>query len=62
MKKKVVGDAMYVNPKRIKIYYYPLKDNQQAGKGNDSGGEVPYRRVDALAWDNHKWSQCKAIT
>jgi hypothetical protein len=29
------------------IYYCPLKDNRQV---DDSGGEQPYRRVDALAW------------
>lgn len=30
-----------------KVYYCPLKDNRQV---DDSGGEQPYRRVDALEW------------
>jgi len=30
-----------------KIYYCPLKDNRQV---DDSGGQQPYRRVDALSW------------
>lgn len=30
-----------------KVYYCPLKDNRQV---DDSGGQQPYRRVDALHW------------
>lgn len=41
-----------------KIYYCPLKDNRQV---DDSGGEQPYRRVDALAWTNHEWAHGKLI-
>lgn len=41
-----------------KIYYCPLKDNRQV---DDSGGEEPYRRVDALAWTNHDWTHGKVI-
>jgi len=41
-----------------KIYYCPLKDNRQV---DDSGGDAPYRRVDALAWSNHEWEHGKAI-
>jgi hypothetical protein len=37
---------LYVESLR-KIYYCPLKDNRQV---DDSGGEQPYRRVDALSW------------
>jgi hypothetical protein len=41
-----------------KIYYCPLKDNRQV---DDSGGQAPYRRVDALAWANHEWAHGKLI-
>jgi hypothetical protein len=41
-----------------KIYYCPLKDNRQV---DDSGGQAPYRRVDALAWTNHEWAHGKLI-
>jgi hypothetical protein len=41
-----------------KIYYCPLKDNRQV---DDSGGEEPYRRVDALAWSSHEWTHGKVI-
>ena len=30
-----------------KVYYCPLKDNRQV---DDSGGEHPYQRIDALDW------------
>jgi hypothetical protein len=30
-----------------KVYYCPIKDNRQV---DDSGGQQPYQRVDALAW------------
>jgi hypothetical protein len=41
-----------------KIYYCPLKDNRQV---DDSGGEHPYRRVDALAWSETELERGKRI-
>jgi hypothetical protein len=41
-----------------KIYYCPLKDNRQV---DDSGGQQPYRRVDALSWTTHEWAYGKLI-
>ena len=41
-----------------KIFYCPLKGNRQV---DDSSGEQPYRRVDALAWNNHEQEHGKLI-
>jgi hypothetical protein len=40
------------------IYYCPLQDNRQF---DDSGGEAPYRRVDALSWETHELAHGKVI-
>jgi hypothetical protein len=41
-----------------KKYYCPLKSNRQV---DDSGGEHPYRRVDALEWSERELEQGKLI-
>lgn len=41
-----------------KIYYCPLKDNRQV---DDSRGERPYRRVDALSWSEAELAQGKQL-
>ena len=41
-----------------KRYYCPLKSNRQA---DDSGGEHPYRRVDALEWSERELERGKLI-
>jgi hypothetical protein len=41
-----------------KVYYCPLKDNRQV---DDSGGERPYSRVDALAWSETEKRHGKLI-
>ena len=41
-----------------KVYYYPLKDNRQV---DDSGGQRPYGRVDALSWNVSERVQGKRI-
>jgi phenylpropionate dioxygenase-like ring-hydroxylating dioxygenase large terminal subunit len=41
-------DLMLFIESLAKTYYCPLKDNRQV---DDSHGQQPYRRVDALAWD-----------
>ena len=41
-----------------KIYYCPLKDNRQV---DDSGGSLPYRRVDNLEWSEAEKQQGKTI-
>lgn len=41
-----------------KIYYCPLKDNRQV---DDSHGQLPYRRVDALTWSNAQGARGKLI-
>ncbi len=41
-----------------KIYYCPLKDNRQV---DDSGGEHPYTRVDALTWSTDELTHGKRI-
>lgn len=41
-----------------KHYYCPLKDNRQV---DDSGGALPYRRVDALSWSAPELQQGKRL-
>jgi hypothetical protein len=41
-----------------KKYYCPLKSNRQV---DDSGGEHPYRRIDALAWSERELERGKLI-
>jgi hypothetical protein len=41
-----------------KRYYCPLKSNRQV---DDSGGEHPYRRVDALEWSERELERGKLI-
>jgi hypothetical protein len=41
-----------------KVYYCPLKDNRQV---DDSGGQRPYGRVDALSWNASERVQGKRI-
>lgn len=41
-----------------KIYYCPLKDNRQV---DDSGGTLPYQRVDSLEWNEAEKQQGKTI-
>jgi hypothetical protein len=41
-----------------KFYYCPLKDNRQV---DDSGGAIPYQRVDSLAWSAAELAQGKTI-
>jgi hypothetical protein len=41
-----------------KIYYCPLKDNRQV---DDSGGSLPYRRVDSLEWSEAEKQHGKTI-
>jgi hypothetical protein len=41
-----------------KKYYCPLKSNRQV---DDSGGEYPYRRIDALEWSKRELERGKLI-
>jgi len=41
-----------------KIYYCPLKDNRQV---DDSGGSLPYQRVDSLEWNEAEKQHGKTI-
>jgi hypothetical protein len=41
-----------------KMYYCPLKNNRQV---DDSGGQAPYRRVDALSWQDDERAHGKVI-
>jgi hypothetical protein len=41
-----------------KLFYCPIKSNR---KVDDSGGTVPYRRVDELEWHEDEWSYGKLI-
>ena len=51
-------DVMHFIERLQKVYYCPLKANRQV---DDSGGEEPYRRVDALAWSAVEHSTGKRI-
>jgi hypothetical protein len=51
-------DLMVVIEGMGKRYYCPLKSNRQV---DDSGGEHPYRRVDALTWSEEELERGKLI-
>lgn len=61
----VLVDAWYATKELMvliermdKKYYCPLKSNRQV---DDSGGEHPYRRVDALGWSERELERGKLI-
>jgi hypothetical protein len=61
----VLMDAWYATKEMMlliegmqKKYYCPLKSNRQV---DDSGGEHPYRRVDALEWSERELERGKLI-
>lgn len=61
----VLVDAWYATKELMvliermdKKYYCPLKSNRQV---DDSGGEHPYRRVDALGWSGRELERGKLI-
>jgi SRSO17 transposase len=51
-------DLMVLIEEMGKKYYCPLKSNRQV---DDSGGERPYRRVDALEWSERELERGKLI-
>jgi phenylpropionate dioxygenase-like ring-hydroxylating dioxygenase large terminal subunit len=51
-------DLMLFIESLAKTYYCPLKDNRQV---DDSHGQQPYRRVDALDWDYEALTHGKRI-
>jgi hypothetical protein len=51
-------DILLLIEKIGKIYYCPLKDNRQV---DDSGGTLPYQRVDSLKWMEIEQQQGKVI-
>lgn len=63
--KTVLMDAWYATKELMlliegmaKKYYCPLKSNRQV---DDSGGEHPYRRIDALEWSERELERGKLI-
>jgi hypothetical protein len=61
----VLMDSWYAERKLMlhierlnKVFYCPLKDNRQV---NDSGGERPYQRVDALMWTEDEKQHGKSV-
>jgi hypothetical protein len=51
-------DLMLFIERLQKIYYCPLKDNRQV---DESGGQQPYQRVDALSWHADELAHGKQI-
>ena len=51
-------DLMLFIESLVKYYYCPLKTNRQV---DDSHGQQPYRRVDALAWDQDALAHGKRV-
>ena len=51
-------DLMVLIEEMAKKYYCPLKSNRQV---DDSGGEHPYRRVDALEWSERELERGKLV-
>lgn len=51
-------DLMLLIEKLEKVYYCPLKDNRQV---DDSGGDQPYQRVDALVWSEYELQSGKTL-
>ena len=51
-------DLMLLIDRMKKTFYCPLRSNRQV---DDSGGERPYRRVDALDWSDGELKQGKLI-
>jgi hypothetical protein len=51
-------DVMLEIDRRGKLFYCPIKSNRQV---DDSGGESPYQRVDALEWTEDERSGGKLI-
>jgi hypothetical protein len=51
-------DSMLLIDGMKKMFYCPLRSNRQV---DDSGGEHPYRRVDALDWSEQELKQGKLI-
>ena len=49
---------LFIEGMAKKKYYCPLKSNRQV---DDSGGEHPYRRVDALGWSERELQRGKLI-
>lgn len=53
-----VKDLMLLIERLGKVYYCPIKTNR---KVDDSGGEHPYHRADALVWDERELKEGKRV-
>jgi hypothetical protein len=51
-------DLMVLIHRMGKLFYCPIKSNRQV---DDSGGEEPYRRVEALEWNSNEEAQGKLV-
>ena len=52
------GVMLFIEETLKKVYYCPLKDNRQV---DDSGGTLPYGRVDALKWSEEEKQRGKIV-